>query len=67
MGVADVGEAAGRVWRFLTEQGPCSLSQVIRQVEGPERLVLMALGWLAREAKLELHSEERRTVVSLRA
>lgn len=64
--VDDVGELAGRVWHFLDEHGRCSLTAVENGIEAPRALVVMAIGWLAREGKVELLQEGRATLVCLR-
>jgi hypothetical protein len=63
--VEDIGFAAGRVWRLLSDQGPLSLSKLGRTVEGGSQLALMAVGWLAREGKVELYREGRAHLVRL--
>jgi hypothetical protein len=45
-----IGEVAGRVWKTLGEKGD---------------IVYQALGWLAREDKINYYQKERRTFVSL--
>ncbi len=62
----DVGELAGKVWHFLDEQGRSSLTAVEQGIEAPRAMVLMAVGWLAREGKVEISQEGRVTVVCLR-
>ena len=49
---AEIGEAAGRVWHYLAEHGETTVRQLQRGTALPERLVLMGVGWLAREDKL---------------
>ncbi len=66
MTVDDVGFAAGRVWHFLKESGPVSVSRVADRVEGGRTVVLMALGWLAREGKVEFYQEGRVQFVRLK-
>ena len=44
-----IGETAGSVWRVLELKGPQSLAALKKQVKAPGDLVLMAVGWLARE------------------
>ncbi len=66
MVVDDVGLAAGRVWRYLLECQPVALSRIAREVEGGQALVLMAVGWLAREGKIEFVEEGRTRAVRLR-
>lgn len=64
MQTEDIGLAAGEVWNFL-KQGATSVSQVTQSVAGGPRLALMALGWLAREGKIEFYQEGRRRLVRL--
>ena len=49
-----IGETAGSIWQGLETKGPLSLSALKKQVKAPPDLVLMAVGWLAREEKLAL-------------
>ena len=49
---AEIGEAAGRVWQYLAEHSEATLPQLQRGTTLPERLLLMGVGWLAREDKL---------------
>lgn len=66
MTVDDIGLAAGRVWQFLSEHGPAALSRIAKGVEGGQSLALMAVGWLAREGKVEFLQEGRVQLVRLR-
>ena len=54
---SQIGEAAGRIWQYLAAQGEAPLPQLQRGTTLPERLVLMGVGWLAREDKLCLTQE----------
>jgi len=53
-GVQDIGETAGKVWNLLQRNGKASLPTVERGVQSPKSVVHMAIGWLAREGKVEL-------------
>lgn len=66
MTVDDIGFAAGRVWRYLLECQPAALSRIAREVEGGQPLVAMAVGWLAREGKIEFVEAGRARAVRLR-
>ena len=57
--VEAIGSTAGQVWEFLSQHGKCSLNGVQRAVRAPKSLVDMAIGWLAREGKVELTQEKR--------
>jgi hypothetical protein len=62
-----VGEAAGLVYHRL-EEGECSLNQIktILSNNGIDsQLALMAIGWLAREDKININRESNRWFVRL--
>lgn len=61
-----IGEAAGTVWRYLDAHGSTTLSGLRQGTELPDRLLHMALGWLAREGKLELVEDRRGLRIALR-
>jgi len=54
-----IGETAGRIWQMLDEGGQQRLPAVKKQVKVPDAILYMALGWLAREDKLEIEPEGR--------
>jgi len=60
-----VGETAGRVWRALSENGPYTVAQ-LRKLIGGSDLVNFALGWLAREDKIEITPEKKSYRVRLK-
>jgi hypothetical protein len=64
-GVQDIGQTAGKVWNFLQTSGKSSLAALEREVGAPKPLVYMAVGWLAREGKVELRQEKRTIQLSL--
>ena len=64
-GIQQVGEIAGQVWQVLDEQGPTSLAKLTKKVKAPRDLVLLAVGWLAREDKITLQERGRVRMVSL--
>ena len=64
--VASVGEVAGTVWRVLSDNGPMTLAKLVKSVGEPRDTVMQAIGWLARENKIELAEEGHSRVVSLR-
>ncbi|HSE90274.1 MAG TPA: winged helix-turn-helix domain-containing protein [Candidatus Binatia bacterium] len=61
-----IGETAGLVWNFLQSNGDCSLSALEKGVEAPRSMVSMAVGWLAREGKIEVKDEKRAVRIVLR-
>ena len=63
----NIGHAAGTVWRYLHEHGEATLGKLKRGTRLSDQLLLMALGWLAREGKLSFVRDRRSLKVSLRA
>lgn len=58
-------ETAGKTWRFLGQNGETNVSQLPRLLRENNTVVLQALGWLAREDKINYTIRSRRTFVSL--
>jgi len=54
-----IGDTAGQVWHYLNEQGPRSLTQLVKDVDAPRDVTMQAIGWLAREDKLAIDEDSR--------
>lgn len=63
--VANIGETAGIVWRTLSDNGPMTLTKLIKQSGEPRDSVMQAIGWLAREGKVSIESNGRNRMISL--
>ncbi len=63
---AQVGETAGKVWHLLNDSGPQTVSQIKKKLNGSGELVGLALGWLAREDKIDISQEKKNLRVALR-
>jgi hypothetical protein len=63
---AEIGAAAGTIWQYLDTHGETTLSRLKQGAKLPEQIVLMGVGWLAREGKLRLVKEGRTVKVDLR-
>ncbi len=61
-----IGDAAGTIWQYLDEHGETMLIRLTQGTKLPERIVLMGIGWLAREGKLRLVREGRTVKVDLK-
>ena len=48
---AEIGETAGCIGRYLARHGAVTLRQLQQGTTLPERMLLMGVGWLAREEK----------------
>jgi DNA-binding GntR family transcriptional regulator len=64
--VTQIGETAGSVWHALQQNGPLTVSKLTKQIDAPRDVILEALGWLAREGKIEIEESGRSRLVSLR-
>jgi hypothetical protein len=64
--LSQIGDTAGTVWHTLNKSGPLSLAKLFEQVGGNRDVVMQAVGWLAREGKIEIAETKRGRVVSLR-
>ncbi len=58
-------EIAGKAWRFLGQHGETSVGQLAKVMKEKDEVVLQAVGWLAREDKINYSIKNRRTFVSL--
>jgi hypothetical protein len=58
-------ETAGKTWRFLGQNGDYNVSKLAKDLKEKEPVVLQALGWLAREDKINYSTKNRRIFVSL--
>jgi hypothetical protein len=65
--ILQIGNTAGTVWKLLTENGPLSMAKLVKAVGEPRDNVMQALGWLAREDKLNIVEEGRIRIVSLKS
>ncbi len=61
-----VGEAAGAIWQLLDSQGPMTITELVKQVDTSRDLAMQAMGWLAREDKINVDEQARKKIVSLR-
>jgi hypothetical protein len=48
-----IGETAGTIWETLSKEGPLSFAALMEEVNAPQSLFFMAIGWLSREEKLQ--------------
>jgi hypothetical protein len=60
-----IGETAGKVWQALLEHGELDLTRLAKLVQENEKAIHQALGWLAREDKIEIHLKGNKTTISL--
>ena len=61
-----IGQVAGDVWHLLDKEGGQSLTALKKATGATSELVLAAIGWLAREDKLEFTTSGRTVKITLR-
>ena len=62
-----VGTAAGKVWNFLSSNGQASASKLAESTGLDRNDVQRAIGWLAREGKLNVERKGKNEFFSLMA
>lgn len=65
VGHNQIGEAAGNVWKALNERGPLTLAELMEEVNAPQSLFFMAIGWLSREEKVRFEAAGGDYLISL--
>ena len=63
--ITHIGIAAGDIWHYLDKNGSATLDQLSKEIGKPKELILMSLGWLAREGHINLGTAEEGYVASL--
>lgn len=63
--IMEIGIVAGEIWHFLDEKQKASVSELTQGLKRPRELVLMSLGWLAREGHVTLGTPESGYVATL--
>ncbi len=63
--VCEIGTVAGRVWHYLEESGPVTMTQLAKDIDAPRDAVMQGVGWLAREGKVAFYNGARSKRVGL--
>jgi hypothetical protein len=64
--ITEIGIVAGEIWHHLDNHGEVSCAQLAAGIERSSELVLMSLGWLAREGHVIVRQEGKDFRVVLR-
>ncbi len=64
--IQKVGETAGLIWQSLESQGPQKMTALKKLLKTNDMVLNMALGWLAREDKIEMTAAGRTFLVQLK-
>ena len=52
--ITELGICAGDIWHYLEQHGEAPLSTLAEGIDKPRDIILMSLGWLAREGHIAL-------------
>ena len=63
---ADLVETAGKLWHTLSDGGPQTLVELKKRLNGQGELLNFAVGWLAREDKIDITREKKGLRIRLR-
>ena len=65
--ITEIGIVAGEIWHYLeSNDKTANLEDILKSLDKPRDVVLMSLGWLAREGHMVLEGEAPNYSVSLR-
>ncbi len=57
----DIGTIAGEIWHYLEKNEEASVGKLTQELKQTDRMVLLGLGWLAREGHLNIEKRQRAT------
>jgi len=61
-----IGAAAGAIWEYLDKNGATSVSKVTKETGVSRNDAQRAIGWLAKEGKLNFEMDKRTELLSLK-
>ena len=64
--ITEIGIVAGEIWHYLDTHGEVLFSQLVTGIDRSRELILMSLGWLARESHVIVRQEGKDFHVALR-
>ena len=65
--ITEIGIVAGEIWHYLEKNNrSASLEDIVKNIDKQRDIVLMSIGWLARESHIVLEGEAPNQKVSLR-
>lgn len=64
--ITEIGIVAGEIWHHLDKYGEVNLSKMVKSIDKQRDIILMSLGWLAREGHVVLMSLNGDYKISLR-
>lgn len=65
--ITEIGIVAGEIWHFLDDHENVTLDELVKGINKPHELVLMSLGWLAREGHVSVMWEDDQYRINFRS
>ena len=62
---SEIGALAGNIWNLLNKKGPQTATQIKNQTKESDFNVAAAIGWLAREGKIDFKKSAKSIKISL--
>ncbi len=63
----DIGINAGTIWHLLSKKGKLTLREIGELTNYKDTLILLALGWLSREDKIEFSEKNEVIYIKLKS
>ncbi len=64
--ITEIGIVAGDIWHYLDEHRASTLSELVKAIDKDRNVVLMSLGWLAREGHVIMEESGSDYKITLR-
>lgn len=64
--IEKIGMNAGKIWTVLDETGRRNVKEIKKAIKLTDKELYAAMGWLAREGKIDLEEEQKELFASLR-
>jgi predicted ArsR family transcriptional regulator len=61
-----IGDAAGKIWQYLDQNGPASVTKIANETGINKNDVQRGIGWLLKEDKLSIEVVGRTETLSLK-
>ena len=62
-----IGDAAGKIWHFLDQNGEASVNKITTETGLSKNDIQRAIGWLAKEDKINIELKGRVETLSLKS
>ena len=56
--ITEIGITAGEIWHYLDKHESATIDELAQGIKQSKSLILMSLGWLAREGHVNLGDEK---------